>query len=215
MKASAVLLALLVCGSTSALAQEAPREAKTAERAAMSRLKGADNAAVTVYEIADFQCPYCGRFAREVMPKIDSAYVKTGKAKWIFVNFPLPTHANSWAAAEAAMCAGGVSEKFWPMHEKLFAAQAEWSNLPDPTATFASYAKAAGVAAAPYASCVASDQVATLLVRDVLNAAGTGLSGTPAYIVNSEPMFTGFRSFEDWKQILEAALKKASTTPAK
>ena len=119
------MMVLALSGSASAQVH------KTAERAAMNRLKGQQSATVTVYEIADFQCPYCARFSTEVLPRIDSAYVKAGKVKWIFVNFPLPTHANAWPAAEAAMCAGGVGERFWPMHDRLSATQGDWSAAPN------------------------------------------------------------------------------------
>lgn len=184
------------------------QDAKLAERAALSRLKGVQEAQVTVFEIADFQCPFCSRFAREVYPRIDSAYVKTGKAKWIFVNFPLPTHANSWAAAEAAMCAGGVGGLFWQMHDKLFANQSEWSPLANPAPTFSKYAKEIGLALPAYNDCVAGDKIASILVRDLLNAASAGVSGTPAFVVNSEPIFAGYKPFEEWKEILDNALKK-------
>ncbi|HUP90062.1 MAG TPA: thioredoxin domain-containing protein [Longimicrobiales bacterium] len=181
---------------------------KTAERAALARAKGAETATVTVYEIADFQCPYCGRFAKDVFPKIDSAFVKPGKVRWIFINFPLPTHAHSWTASEAAMCAGGVSGKFWQMHDKLFATQSTWSELTDAAPVFAKYAAEIGVPAAAYQSCVAGDVTASLVVRDLLNGASAGPTGTPAYVIGSDPIFAGYRTFEDWKELLEAALAK-------
>jgi protein-disulfide isomerase len=200
----ALVMILLLAGSASAQVQ------KTAERAAMNRLKGQQSATVTVYEIADFQCPYCARFANEVFPRIDSAYVKAGKVKWIFVNFPLPTHANAWPAAEAAMCAGGVGERFWPMHDRLFATQNDWSNAPNAARLFEKYAQESGVAMEAYSSCVADDRMAPLLVRDLLNATNAGISGTPAFIVNNEPLFAGYKTFEEWKDILDGALRKAA-----
>ena len=208
MKIEALLIATLITMAAHGQAR-AQDNAKVAERAAMGRLKGQHDAPVTVYEIADFQCPYCARFSREVFPRIDSAYVKTGKAKWIFVNFPLPTHANSWVAAEAAMCAGGVSDQFWPMHDKIFLNQNEWSGASNPAPLFAKYAKEIGVAAEAYDACVRDDKLSALLVRDLLNAAGASATGTPAFIISGEPIFAGYRRFEEWKDLLDAALKKA------
>jgi protein-disulfide isomerase len=204
----ALMLVLLLSGTASAQVQ------KTAERAAMSRLKGQQSATVTVYEIADFQCPYCARFSMEVFPRIDSAYVKAGKVKWIFVNFPLPTHANAWPAAEAAMCAGGVSERFWAMHDRLFATQNDWASAPNAGKMFEKYAQELGLPADAFGSCVADDRMAPLLVRDLLNATNAGISGTPAFIVGNEPLFAGYKTFEEWKDILDGALRKAAA-PAK
>lgn len=188
------------------------QDTKVAERAATGRQKGAPDASVTVYEIADFQCPFCSRFAREVMPHIDSAYVKTGKVKWIYVNLPLPNHANSWLAAEAAMCAGGVGNQFWAMHDRLFANQSEWAPLVDPAPTFARYAKQIGLSEDAYGACTASDKTASILVRDLLNAAAAGVTGTPAFVINNEPIFAGYRPFEEWRDLLDTALKKAGTS---
>src|SRR5687768_16025103 len=124
-----LIVALLIAATAGPLAAQ---DAKLAERAAVSRLKGNPEATVAVYEFADFQCPYCARFAREVFPRIDAEYVKTGKVQWIFVNIPLPNHSNALAASEAAMCAGAVNDRFWNMHDILFEKQAEWSAAPDP-----------------------------------------------------------------------------------
>ena len=184
------------------------QDAKLAERAAMSRLKGNAASGVVVFEFADFQCPYCARFAREVYPRIDSAYVKTGKIQWIFVNLPLPNHPNAWAAAEAAMCAGAANEKFWPMHDRLFLQQNEWGPAADPTALLTKYAKESGVAMESYQACVANDKVASLLIRDVLYASNARVTGTPAFVINDQPIIVGMKSFEEWQELLETALKK-------
>ncbi len=197
-----VIAALLLAAAAPALAQDGA----TQQRAAMSRLKGNQNAAVVVFEFADFQCPYCARFAREVFPRIDSAYVKSGKVQWIFVNMPLPNHPNAWAASETAMCAGAVSDKFWAMHDRLFLQQEEWSGLTDTAALFARYARDLDIPQNPFQSCVLSDRVAALLVRDVMYATNARVSGTPAFSINNEPVFVGMKSFEEWRDLLDAAL---------
>ena len=197
------VLALLVGLAAPALAQE-----PLYERAAMSRLKGSQGAPVVVFEFADFQCPYCARFAREVFPRIDSAYVKTGKVQWIFVNMPLPNHSNAWAASETAMCAGAVGDKFWALHDRLFELQHEWSGQKDPAAVFARYARDAGVAQDAFQACVLADRTAALLIRDVMYATNARISGTPAFIINNDPIFVGLKSFEEWRDMLDAAVKR-------
>lgn len=84
-----------------------------------ARSKGDPDAPVTVYEMADFQCPACRTFALEVMPVLDREYVRTGKVRFVFINLPLTQiHRHAAAAAEAAMCAGRQG-KFWEMHDVL------------------------------------------------------------------------------------------------
>jgi protein-disulfide isomerase len=174
--------------------------------AAESRSKGASTAPVLVYEIADFQCPHCARFANDVFPRIDSSYVSTGRVQWVFVNLPMPTHMNAWVAAEAALCAGAVADQFWAMHHRLFETVAVWAVSAEPGQLFARYAREAGVPADAYQACVANDRVAPLILQDVIF--GSRVSGTPTFIVDNETTVVGVKTFEEWREILDAALKK-------
>src|SRR5690606_1654338 len=173
-----------------------------------SRAKGAGNAPIFVYEFADFQCPHCSRFALEVFPRIDSAFVQTGKVHWVFVNLPVPNHPNSWVAHEAALCAGAVADQFWALHDLLFGTQEAWIDLADPAQIFRHYAKEAGVPADDFATCIASDRVAPLLLQDVIFAASSRVNGTPAFNINNEVSVMGMKTYEEWKELIEKTLKK-------
>jgi protein-disulfide isomerase len=160
-------------------------------------------------EVGDFQCPYCGRFAREVFPKINDAYVRTGKVRWMFINLPLSMHLNAWPAAEAALCAGAVSNRFWPMHDRLFATQDQWSGVDLPGPIFARYAQALGVPAKAYQECVADDRMAPLILKDAAYAGALQITGTPSFVVDQEEVVVGLKSFDQWKQILDKYIKAA------
>jgi protein-disulfide isomerase len=203
------LASLLIALGTLAASVQAQDANRLLERGATSRVRGQQGAPVMVYEIADFQCPFCGRFAREVYPKLDSAYVKTGKVQWFFVNLPLPNHGNAWVAAEAAICAGAVADKFWVMHDRLFATQSEWSAARDIRVTLFKMAKDAGVNADAYQQCVNDDRTAALILQDVIFATSARVTGTPAFIINNEQLVIGVKTFEEWRELLEKALSKA------
>jgi protein-disulfide isomerase len=178
------------------------------QRAATNRAKGAQGAPVVVYEIADFQCPYCAHFAREVFPRIDSAYVRTGRVQWVFVNLPLPSHYNAWPASKAALCAGAVGDRFWPLHTRLFSNQADWAESPDPMPIFTRYAREAGVPMDAYQACMDGDRVASLILQDVIFAATSRVSGTPTFIVNNAQTVVGMKTFEEWREIIEKELRR-------
>ena len=200
--------AMLLAASTPLAAQTNAAPATSAdvlEAAAMGRARGSEGAPVVVFEIADFQCPYCARFAEDVFPRIDSAYVRTGRVQWVYVNLPLPAHRQAWGAAEAALCAGAVSDKFWELHDVLYARQSEWSGAEDAPRRFERYARDVGVAAGEYERCTRDDRVAPLIVQDVLGASAAQISGTPTVIVNRETKVVGLRTFEEWRAILDAA----------
>lgn len=201
--------ALLLGTGAPAVAQA--NVASLLEAAAMARAKGSDSAAVTVFEIADFQCPYCAQFARDVFPAIDSAFVKTGRVQWVFVNLPLPMHSKAWGAAEAAMCAGAAGNRFWAMHDRLYAKQEEWSELDDARPTFASMARQVGADFGQWERCVANDLVAPLIVQDLMGASGASITGTPTFIVNRDQKIVGVKSFEEWKDVIERAETRAKS----
>ena len=68
-------------------------------------VKGDADAPVTIVEFADFQCPYCGRFYQDTLGQIEEKYIKTGKVKMVYKDFPLSFHPEAQPAAEAAECA--------------------------------------------------------------------------------------------------------------
>jgi len=199
-----VLTATFAGATVPARAQE---RSPAVERASASRAKGTDGAPVLVYEIADFECPHCARFAVEVMPRIDSAFVRTGKVQWVFVNLPVPTHPTSWLAHEAALCAGAVAGRFWEMHDRIYRSQKQWLNAADPFAALDGFAHDAGVPIGPFDECTRHDDVAPLLLQDIMFAMSSRVSGTPAFIVNNEQSVMGLKTFEEWKAILEPLIR--------
>jgi protein-disulfide isomerase len=206
--------ALLLAASGAACAQQSstPERAATpanldslAARAEEGRAKGVVGAPVTLIEISDFQCPYCKRFAETTYRQLDSAYIRTGKVRLVFVHYPLPNHPRAYAASEAAMCAG-VQGKFWPMHDRLFATQQEWGNAPDAARRFEGFAGEMQLDMAAFRDCTANDRVAALILGDAMKAAGAGIGGTPAFIVNGTKLLNGAVTFPQLQAELDAAL---------
>jgi protein-disulfide isomerase len=219
--AAALLLTatLPACGKT----QGTPSTARVSvnadsiiARADAGRSKGPEGAQVTIVEISDFQCPYCREFAVNTYPRVDSAYVRTGKARIVYMNLPLSMHANAFPAAEAALCAGAQG-KFWPMHDRLFATQREWSAETDAVQRFERMAQALQLDMAAYRDCTVSDRTAPLIINDAMQAAEAGIRGTPAFILVSRagqrPM-SGAVTFEQFSAEMEALLSGQAATPA-
>ena len=214
--------ALLLAGSGTACAQQpAPAGGQAAPalasdsllpRAEQGRMKGAEGAPVTLVEVSDFQCPYCRQFAEGTYRQLDSAYIRTGKVRLIFVHYPLPGHASAYAASEAAMCAGAQG-KVWPMHDRLFAAQREWSGAPDLARRFDAFATELGLEMASFRDCTVNDRVASLVIGDAMKVAGSGINGTPAFIVNGSKLLSGAIPFEQLKAELDAALANPGAAP--
>jgi protein-disulfide isomerase len=88
--------------------------------------KGAPDAEIVLLEFSDYQCPYCGKYANETFGQIDEAFVATNRVQYAFHNYPLSNHADAIPAAVAAECSGEQG-KYWEMHDRLFAKQADLS----------------------------------------------------------------------------------------
>src|SRR4051812_45203279 len=80
-------------------------------------IRGRRDAAVTLLEYGDYECPHCGR-AHYI---VDEIMAQAGDAlRFVFRNFPLSQiHPHAQKAAEAAEAAGAQGQ-FWPMHATLF-----------------------------------------------------------------------------------------------
>jgi protein-disulfide isomerase len=169
------------------------------------RMKGAETAPVTILEVSDFQCPYCRQWAEQTYAKLDSAYIKTGKVKLVFIHYPLPNHAEAYPASKAALCAG-VQGQFWPMHDRIFATQREWGGSTDAAQRFARFATELKLDAAQYRDCYDNDRVAAVVMNDVSGVAGAGIRGTPTFILNGQQALNGAVSFEEMSQAIDALL---------
>jgi protein-disulfide isomerase len=175
-------------------------------------VRGAPDAPVTIIEVSDFQCPFCRQFAVDTHPALDSAYLQTGKARLVFINYPLPNHAEAWSASEAALCAA-AQDAFWPMHDQIFRNQTEWSGAADATERFAAYAAALRLDIGAFRACVERDLVAPLIVGDLLQVAGAGIGGTPTFILQAtageganQEMLMGAQPFAQLSQRIDAML---------
>jgi len=79
---------------------------------------GKSNAPITILEWGDYQCTFCYKFHQNTLDTINEDYIKTGKVKLVFKDFPL-NGPDSFLAAEASYCAQD-QEKYWEYHDELY-----------------------------------------------------------------------------------------------
>ena len=175
------------------------------ERADRSRSRGDEDAPIRIVEISDFECPFCARFYQESYRAIDSLYVQTGIARYLWISFPNSTHARAWPAIEAAFCAGAAG-RFWPMHDVLFERREEWAESRDPNALFLGYAEGIGVDRESFAACLRNDQTAPLQVRDYESAIAAGVTSTPFFVVGDSVAIRGAVPLETFRSAIDSVL---------
>jgi protein-disulfide isomerase len=169
-------------------------------------VKGAADAPVTIVEFSDYQCPYCGRYVVETMPRIMAEYVETGQVRYAFKDFPLSFHAQARQAAQAARCAG-EQDAYWEMHDKIFGSQESWSGNNEAVAVFVEWAAGFGLDQDAFSECLESERHAAGVEADFQEGVSFGVTGTPAFFVNGQ-LISGAQPFEVFQSVIEAALQQ-------
>ena len=175
------------------------------ERADRSRVKGDPQAPIRIVEISDFECPFCARFYEESYRAIDSIYVESGLARYVWISFPNSTHPRAWPAIEAAFCAGAAG-RFWAMHDLLFERREEWASAEDPNSLFRAWAEEAGVEPQSFEACLRNDQTAPLQVRDYESAITAGVTSTPFFVVGDSVAIRGAVPLETFRSAVDSVL---------
>jgi protein-disulfide isomerase len=182
--------------------------------ATVSRAKGSPSAPITVYEMSDFQCPYCRRFALETFRALEREYISPGKVRWVFVNFPLTSvHANAVAAAATAVCAARQGA-FWPMHDLLYQHQETWAPLKQPGPFFVSLADSAGISKDKLVACVQSPATEGEIRFEAEGAERAGASSTPTFYIEGG-LVTGAQPLPVFRQVLDSILAIKAARPPK
>jgi len=143
-----------------------------------ANVRGSSQGNVAFVEFSDFQCPFCGKFARDISGTFQKEYVDSGRVRYIFRNFPLTQmHPFALSAGKALLCAGD-QQLFWPMHDRLFADQSalERSNL-------LSTAAALKLETRAFDQCLDSEGADNRVREDLAEGQRAGVTSTPMFFV--------------------------------
>ncbi|MBI2013573.1 MAG: DsbA family protein [Candidatus Colwellbacteria bacterium] len=162
---------------------------------------GVADAPVTIIEYADFTCPYCTRFALEIMPLIKRDYIDTGKVRLVYKDF---IAVGGQKAAEAAHCAVEQG-KFWQYHDLLFERNAEDRGSWHGVEVHRDYAETLGLDVGALVECFQSGRYQEKVETSTKEARAFGATGTPFFIVNNRPIL-GAQPYVVFQEAIEFAL---------
>jgi len=169
---------------------------------------GNKNAPLTIIEFSDFQCSYCGKFEKEVLPLITKNYIDTGKVKFVFRNFPLTSlHPYAFQAAEAAECVKneGGDSAFYKFSGWLFDVQntVTKKNLDKfSKKNLETEAKKIGY---NITLCLSSGETKNIIYKDLRAGTSAGVQGTPTFFIGNK-MIVGTQSYTSFKNIIDSKL---------
>jgi len=174
-------------------------------------LMGDKKARLVLVEFSDFQCPFCARFVHETLPEIEKDYIKTGKLKYVFRDFPISSaHKDAFKAALAAGCALDQG-KFWEMHDRLFENQAAFTVF-----NLTQSAEAIGLNKEKFQQCLNNNEYETEIQSDFADGLKAGVNQTPIFFLGlTEPngpkvkvltVITGAKPYAVFKAAIDSAL---------
>jgi protein-disulfide isomerase len=162
-------------------------------------IQGTADAAVTLVEYGDYECPYCGA----AYPIIKEVQSRMGaRLRFVFRNFPITTsHPHAEQAAEAAEAAASQG-RFWEMHDLLYENQRHLGEL-----DLSGYAEQLGLDVESFGNQLAEHVHAARVHEDFMSGVRSGVNGTPTFFVN------GVRFDGNWTEVdaFVAALESAGS----
>jgi len=189
-------LAVAAAGVRSLPAQQAQGTLLDDLRA--ERTRGRATAPVTIYEISDFQCPFCAQ-STGLLDQVLAAYPKD--LRFVYKQFPLEQiHQNAMNAAKASGAAGNQG-KFWEMHDELFKIS---RNLA--MDEIRKKAEEIGLDMKKFDADMVSPETEKVVRADLDLGRTVDVQGTPTMFINGKRVMN--RSLEGMKAMVDEALKK-------
>jgi protein-disulfide isomerase len=164
---------------------------------------GDANAPVTIIEFADFQCPYCGRFAAETYGQLSAAYIASGQVRLGYQHFAFLGQESQWAA-EASECADDQGQ-FWAYHDYLFAHQNGENQGAFTKDNLKTFAVSLGLDPAAFNQCLDNGDHTALVAAETQAAQQLGVRSTPTFVINGQPVL-GAQPFSVFQRYIQAAL---------
>ena len=177
------------------------------EITAEDHVVGNEDAAVTLIEYSDYQCPACASYEPILQQVLDE--YQEDELRFVYRDFPLTSiHPNATSAARAAEAAGRQNA-YWEMHDLLFERQDEWSStsVGSAAAMFEGYAEELGLNMDQYREDL--ENVTNEVNIDIQTGQQLDVSSTPTFILEDEKIESNPRTFEEFKTLIDEQLQSS------
>lgn len=166
---------------------------------------GLADAPLTIIEFSDYQCLYCKKYASEAFAQIKKDYVDSGKVKYVIRDFPINEHPQAMLAAIVANCAN-AQNKFWEMHDILFADQDSWSYQNSAVDAFKEFARQINLDENKFASCMENGGFEQEIAKDIADGELYTIGFTPTVFIGDKKI-VGAQPYEVFKKVIDSELK--------
>ena len=153
---------------------------KILEKGVTGPARGPKDAAVTIVEFGDLQCPAC----KAAQPTIEGLVEAEPNARFVFQDFPLEMH--NWAAKGAAYsdCVGRAStDAFWKFVAKTYETQSDIT-AENADEKLTAIADGVGLKGTDIAACAAKPDTKAHVDASIALGKSVEVTGTPTLFIN-------------------------------
>lgn len=163
------------------------------------KVLGSPTAPVTMIEYSSLTCSHCGDFHVITFPLIKTAYVDTGRVKFVYRDFPLNEPAI--VASMVARCSG---DRYFTALGALFSSQSSWASAADSTGGIKTVVAGLGMTSNDVDACLASTELRSgILAIKQGGVQEYGINATPTFVINGQKV-VGALSYAEFSAIIQA-----------
>ncbi len=167
---------------------------------------GKEDAPVVIIEYSEFQCPFCGKFARDTEPALIEQYVEDGTLRIEWRDFPY-LGPESTTAAQGGRAAA-AQNSFWAFHDEMYADQLPPNSGNIDEDYLAGIAGKLGLDVEQFRTDMSSRATEQAIAEDFSEGQAIGVTGTPAFVINGVPVI-GAQPTEVFEKTIEQAAAEA------
>lgn len=169
---------------------------------------GDPEAPVVLIAYSDYNCPFCATWVHESQPELVERYVDKGELRIEWREFPYLGEESETLAVGAM--AAAEQDEFWAYHEAVYAAQkdVEEESGTELTERMVKIADEAGLDPDRFADDLRSEDLAAEVDADFTEGQQIGVSGTPAFLINGDPVM-GAQPLAEFIAAVDRALAEA------
>ena len=181
-------------------------------------LLGSPDAPVTLQIYADYLCPHCRVFHQEVEPQLVDDYVRPGKLRLEFMDFPVigiktlddltDDTKESVQAVEASICAA-EQDAYMPYRDALYASEPSLDSGALSDDNLINIADNLDLDTEAFTNCLSSGRYEDVIVANSTAALQQGVQGTPTMMIDGEIIPMTQEGYEGLTSTIDAAIEKA------
>lgn len=181
-----------VAGLEQKLVEQQPKLAPIPLAGTENMTLGKADAKIAIIEFSDYECPFCAKHYKNVLPKLRERYIDKGVIRYVVKDFPLEFHAHAKKASLATRCAG-EQKQYWAMHDAIFEAKGQVTDE-----LVADIAKRHKLNELALKQCMDDPAQLAKVESDISLGSWLGVNGTPAFLIGKikDKQLVEYRRFD-------------------